>query len=153
MAITVGEKAPPFTLKDNRGNEVSLTDFMGKRVLLSWHPLAWTGVCSEQMKALEAHRDALAGLNTVALGISVDSVPCKNAWAKELKIAETRLLSDFWPHGGVAQRYGIFREKEGFAGRSTIVVDESGTVTWVKLYDIPQLPDIEEILAFLGEQG
>ena len=151
MAITVGEKAPSFTLKDNRGKEVSITDFTGKRVLLSWHPLAWTGVCSEQMKALEAHGNALAGLNTVALGISVDSVPCKNAWAKELKIAETRLLSDFWPHGGVAQRYGIFRAKEGFSERASIVVDEKGTVTWVKLYDVPQLPDIEEIIALLGK--
>jgi peroxiredoxin len=149
MAITVGDRAPAFTLKDNRGKEVSITDFTGKRVLLSWHPLAWTGVCSEQMKALEAPGNTLAGLNTVALGISVDSVPCKNAWAKELKIAETRLLSDFWPHGGVAQRYGIFRAKEGFSERASIVVDEKGTVTWVKLYDIPQLPDIKEIIAFL----
>jgi len=151
MTITVGEKAPAFNLKDNRGKEVSITAFTGKRVLLSWHPLAWTGVCSEQMKALEAHRDALAGLNTVALGISVDSVPCKNAWAKELKIAETKLLSDFWPHGEVAKRYGIFRAKEGFSERASIVVDEKGTVTWVKIYDVPQLPDIEEIIAFLGK--
>ena len=117
MAITVGTRAPAFTLKDNRGKEVSLSDFTGKRVLLSWHPLAWTGVCSEQMKALEAHRDALAGLNTVALGISVDSVPCKNAWAKELKIAETRLLSDFWPHGALIHDLGSFTKSSGDIGR------------------------------------
>jgi len=149
MSITVGEKAPDFTLKDNRSADVTLSDFRGRRVLLSWHPLAWTGVCAEQMKALEASKEVLAGLNTVALGISVDAVPSKNAWAKELKIAETRLLSDFWPHGGVAVLYGIFREKEGFSERATIVVDGGGMVVWVKIYDIPEVPDMDEITAFL----
>ena len=149
MTIKVGDRAPAFVLKDNRNKDVSLSDFGGKRILLSWHPLAWTGVCADQMKALEVSKDILAGLNTVALGISVDSVPSKNAWAKDLKIAETRLLSDFWPHGGVAGLYGIFREKEGFSERATIVVDGSGTVVWLKIYDIPELPDIDEVIAFL----
>jgi peroxiredoxin len=149
MAIKVGDKAPGFTLKDNRGNEVSLSDYQGKKVLLSWHPLAWTAVCAEQMKSLEANRQRFAELNTVALGLSVDSVPCKNAWAKELKVAETKLLSDFWPHGGVAASYGIFLEEKGIAGRSNILIDENGRVVFVKLYEIPQLPDIEEIFRFL----
>ncbi|MDO9516283.1 MAG: redoxin domain-containing protein [Syntrophales bacterium] len=149
MTIKVGDMAPAFALKDNRNKNVSLSDFGGKRILLSWHPLAWTGVCADQMKALEVSKDILAGLNTVALGISVDSVPSKNAWAKDLKIAETRLLSDFWPHGRVAGLYGIFRESEGFSERATIVVDGSGMVVWVKIYDIPELPDLDEVIAFL----
>ena len=149
MTIKVGDMAPDFVLKDNRNTEVRLADFGGKRVLLSWHPLAWTGVCADQMKALEANKDLLAGLNTVALGISVDSVPSKNAWAKELKIAKTRLLSDFWPHGRIAGLYGIFRDKEGFSERANIVVDGSGAVVWVKIYDIPELPNIDEVIAFL----
>jgi len=151
MTIKVGDRAPDFVLKDNRNKEARLSGLGGKRVLLSWHPLAWTGVCADQMKALEANKDLLAGLNTVALGISVDSVPSKNAWAKELKIAETRLLSDFWPHGRVARLYGIFRDKEGFSERANIVVDGSGTVAWIKVYDIPELPDIEEIIWFLED--
>jgi len=151
MTIKVGDRAPDFVLKDNRNKEARLSGLRGKRVLLSWHPLAWTGVCANQMKALEANKDLLAGLNTVALGISVDSVPSKNAWAKELKIAETRLLSDFWPHGRVARLYGIFRDKEGFSERANIVVDGSGTVAWIKVYDIPELPDIEEIIWFLED--
>ena len=149
MTIKVGDMAPAFVLKDNRNKDVSLSDFGGKQTLLSWHPLAWTGVCADQMKALEVSKDILAGLNTVALGISVDSVPSKNAWAKDLKIAETRLLSDFWPHGRVAGLYGIFRESEGFSERATIVVDGSGMVVWVKIYDIPELPDLDEVIAFL----
>ncbi len=149
MAIKVGDKAPEFLLKDNRGHEVKLSDYRGKKVLLSCHPLAWTSVCAEQMKSLEANTQRFATLNTVALGLSVDSVPCKNAWAKELKVAETKLLSDFWPHGGVATAYGVFLEEKGIAGRSNIIIDEKGSVVFVKLYDIPQLPDIEEILRFL----
>lgn len=147
--MKVGDMAPDFSLKDNRGNEVRLADYKGKRVLLSWHPLAWTGVCAAQMKSLEENKAAFAELNTVALGLSVDSVPSKNAWAKELGIADTKLLSDFWPHGGVAQNYGLFREEQGTSQRANVILDEEGNVIFVKVYDIPQLPDIEEILEFL----
>ncbi len=147
--MKVGDTAPDFSLKDNRGNEVRLVDYKGKRVLLSWHPLAWTGVCAAQMKSLEENKAAFAELSTVALGLSVDSVPSKNAWAKELGIADTKLLSDFWPHGGVAQNYGLFREEQGTSQRANVILDEEGNVIFVKVYDIPQLPDIEEIIEFL----
>jgi len=149
MAIQVGDSAPDFTLKDNRGNDVKLSDYRGKKVLLSFHPLAWTGICADQMKSLEEKKDIFDGLNTVALGISIDSVPSKNAWAKELEIAETKLLSDFWPHGEVAQKYGVFIEEKGIAGRANIILDEDGMVIWMKKYDIPVLPDIEEVINFL----
>ncbi|MDD5723641.1 MAG: peroxiredoxin [Syntrophales bacterium] len=149
MTIKVGEMAPDFVLKDNRNKEVRLSDFGGQRVLLSWHPLAWTSVCADQMKALEANKELLASLNAAAVGISVDSVPSKNAWAKELKITETRLLSDFWPHGSVAGLYGIFRERDGFSERANIVVDDSGTVVWIKSYNVPELPDIDEVIRLL----
>jgi peroxiredoxin len=149
MAIQVGDTAPDFTLKDNRGDDIKLSDFRGKKVLLSFHPLAWTGICADQMKALEEKKEIFDRLNTIALGLSVDSVPCKNAWAKDLGIAETRLLSDFWPHGEVARKYDVFIEEKGIAGRANIVIDEAGRVIWVKTYDIPVLPDIEEVVAFL----
>ena len=147
--IQVGDTAPEFTLKDNRGNEVRLADYKGKRVLLSWHPLAWTSVCADQMKALEEHKAVWDELNTVAFGLSVDSVPCKNAWAKELGIADTKLLSDFWQHGEVARSYGLFREEQGFSQRAKVILDENGQVVFMKTYDIPVLPDIEDIIQFL----
>ena len=149
MAIQVGDMAPDFSLKDNRGNETRLVDYRGKRVLLSWHPLAWTSVCAAQMKSLEENKAAFTELNTVALGLSVDSVPSKNAWAKELGVAETRLLSDFWPHGGVAKAYGLFLEEQGISQRANVILDDAGQVVFVKVYDIPQLPDISEIIQFL----
>ena len=144
--IAVGDVAPDFVLKDNRAQEVCLSNFQGKKVLLSWHPLAWTGVCAEQMKALEANLAEFEKYNTVPLGLSIDSYPSKNAWAKELGVAKVQLPADFWPHGKVAQDYGLFREGEGFSERANVLVGEDGKVLWVKVYEIPELPDMEEIL-------
>ena len=143
----MGDVAPDFVLKDNRAQDVRLSDFRGKKVLLSWHPLAWTGVCAKQMKALEENLAEFEKNNTVPLGMSIDSYPSKNAWAKELGIANVKLLADFWPHGKVAQDYGLFREVEGFSERANVLIDEAGKVVWVKVYEIPELPDIEEVLS------
>lgn len=144
--ITLGATAPLFNLKDNRDNLISLNDFKGKKVLLSWHPLAWTRICAEQMKAIESNYDRLLDLGTIPFGLSVDPVPSKNAWAKELKISKLRLPSDFWPHGAVAKAYGLFRELEGFSERANVLVNEDGKIIWQKIYDIHQLPDIEEVI-------
>ena len=101
------------------------------------------------MKSLEDNRANLSLLNSIAVGISVDSVPCKEAWALSLGIVETPLLADFWPHGKVAQLYGIFREKEGFSERANILVDDNGRIAFSKVYELKQLPDIKEILDVL----
>ena len=145
----LNKKAFDFILKDHNKEEFKLSDFKGKNILLSFHPLAWTGVCAEQMKSLENNYDTFRELNTVAVGINVDSIPSKNAWAKSLNIKNTRLLSDFWPHGEVANLYKIFREKEGFSERANIIVDENQNIKFVKIYDISQLPDINKIIDFL----
>ncbi|MDH4210133.1 MAG: peroxiredoxin [candidate division WOR-3 bacterium] len=149
--VKVGEAAPDFVLKDHNKNEVKLSSLKGKKVLLSFHPLAWTKICAEQMKSLEANFHTFEKLGTIALGLSVDTVPSKHAWTRKLGIEKTRLLSDFWPHGAVAKTYGIFREKEGFSERANIIIDEDQNVVFVKVYEISQLPDIEEINSFLSK--
>ena len=149
--IKRGDKAPDFALKDHKG-EVRLSSLKSKKVLLSFHPLAWTSVCAEQMKSLERNEQVFERLNTVALGVSVDSVPSKKAWADHLGITHTRLLSDFWPHGEVAELYSIFREENGFSGRANILIDEDQKVASAKVYPISQLPDIEEIVTILEER-
>ncbi|MCX5837626.1 MAG: redoxin domain-containing protein [Deltaproteobacteria bacterium] len=146
--VQVGKKLKDFKLKDQNGQDFTLAGCKGKRVLLSFHPLAWTPVCALQMQSLEKSQKALDKLNTAAVGLSIDAVPCKAAWAKNLKIKNTRLLSDFWPHGGVAKSLGILRA-EGFSERANIIVDEAGKVMFVKVYPIRQLPDMAEILAAL----
>ena len=149
--VKIGDTAKDFILSDQDGNEFQLSSQKGKRVLLSFHPLAWTQVCAEQMKSLEKNRKRFKKLNTVAVGMSVDTVPSKKAWAKELGIKNTRLISDFWPHGKIADIYGIFREKEGTSERANIIVDEKGRVVFARVYPISQLPDIEEIIKVLED--
>lgn len=148
--ISIGSKAPDFNLRDHNGKELKLSDFLGKNVLLSFHPLAWTGVCAQQMQSLEANIDKFSGLNAVALGFSIDTVPSKKAWAKSLDIEKTSLVSDFWPHGGYAKELGIFRDGDGFTERANIIVDEKGFVKWIKIYPLPELPDINEVLQTLA---
>jgi peroxiredoxin len=147
--IKIGDAATDFLLKDQLGEEVKLYAQQGKKVLLSFHPLAWTDVCAKQMQSLEKSQDEFAGFNTSALGLSVDTVPSKLAWAKSLGISRTRLLSDFWPHGEVAKAFGLFREKNGFSERANIILDEKGKAIFIKVYEIKVLPEIAEILAFL----
>ena len=144
--IDTGEKVPDFKLNDHNDLPFHLADMKGKNVLLSFHPLAWTGVCSKQMRSLEKNYAAFRKLDTVAVGVNVDSVPSKKAWAKELGLRKTRLLSDFWPHGAVAKALGIFREKDGFSERANILLDKRGNVAWSKVYGLGELPDIDEVL-------
>ncbi|MCE5262951.1 MAG: redoxin domain-containing protein [Deltaproteobacteria bacterium] len=146
--VQVGKKLKDFKLKDHNGKDFVLADCKGKKVLLSFHPLAWTPVCAQQMKSLEKNRKALDKLNAVAVGLSIDTVPCQAAWARSLKIKNTRLLSDFWPHGGFAKSLGILRP-DGISERANIIVDEAGKVIFIKVYPIRQLPDMKEILAAL----
>jgi peroxiredoxin len=147
--IKVGSKAPDFALKDQNGKAVRLSGLAGKKVLLSFRPLAWTAVCHDQMRALEENHAQFDELNTVALGIGVDSMPSNKAWAESMGIKNTRLLSDFWPHGAVAKAYGIFRESDGFSERANILINEKGKVIFAQTYPIAQQPDVEEILETL----
>ncbi len=148
MVLKVDNVAPDFMLKDQHGKEFKLSDFRRKVIFLSFHPLAWTEVWAEQMKSLEARMEDFESLNVVVAGLSVDSVPCKHAWMKNLGIKNLRVLADFWPHGEVAKKFGILR-KEGFSERANIVIDKTGRIVWVKVYAIPELPDVDGILRFL----
>jgi len=138
-----------FTLLDQEQKEFRLADFRGHRVLLSFHPLAWTSICTDQMRSLEDHWSDFLSLDTVTVGISVDSIPCKKAWSRSMRLEKTRLLSDFWPHGKVAQDYGVFRQKEGFSERANIIIDIDGQVVYSRVYPIRQLPDVYKILGVL----
>lgn len=146
MKYNVGEKIDNFKLPDQDENEVSLKDYNGKKVLLSFHPLAWTGVCTKQMEALDRNYSIFEENNTVALGLSVDPVPSKKAWAEDMGLKELKILSDFWPHGDISKGLDIFIEESGISGRVNILLDEEGKVKWYKEYDIPELLDIGEVL-------
>ena len=144
--LAVGMSAKDFILSDQNGQAFRLSEFRGKKILLSFHPLAWTSICATQMQDLEKNTDRFEKSNTVAVGLSVDSVPCKKAWADSLGIKGTRLLADFWPHGKVAKSFGVFRAENGFSERCNIIVDEKGKILFVKVYPLKQLPEIKEII-------
>jgi peroxiredoxin len=97
------------------------------------------------MNDLEKNIKIFKKLNTIAVGISVDSVPCENPWAKSLKISKTGILADFWRHGGIAKALGILKE-EGFSECSNFIIDKEGRLAYQKIYPITQLPDIYEII-------
>jgi peroxiredoxin len=149
--LLINEKATDFELYDHTKELFKLSNFKNKKILLSFHPLAWTPICAKQMKNLEENYEKFNNYNTIAVGISIDSVPTKNAWAKELDIKNTRLLSDFWPHGQVAEQYNIFRNNEGISERVNIIIDENQKIIFKKIYEISKLPDIKEILDFLKQ--
>ncbi len=143
--IRTGSETPRIVLPDQGKNVIDVLSMTGTK-LLSFHPLAWTSTCRRQMEGLELHADAFAEANTLAFGISVDPVPSKKAWAETIGINKTRLLSDFWPHGAVASSLGLFRERDGFSERASVIVDVTGRVRFVKVYPITDLPDIDELL-------
>jgi peroxiredoxin len=148
--LKVGDIAPDFELRTHKGGTVKLSDFRGKKnVVLAFHPLAFTPVCANQMRGYESDLSQFEKAGAAVLGISIDAQPAKAAWAKTLDSISYDLLSDFHPHGEVAQKYGVFRPKEGFSERAIFVVDKAGTIAWSKVYDIPELPKNEEVLAAL----
>jgi len=98
------------------------------------------------MRAFEEAMPRFARLNTQVLGISVDSVPTKEAWAKSLGIKSFPLLSDFWPHGDVARSYRVLNDEKGFAKRAVFVVDKEGLIRFSKVYPLKEAPDVGEIV-------
>jgi len=149
--IELGTEAQDFTLKDQHNEDLTLSDLKGKNVLILFHPLAWTKICSEEMNRIDVRMDLFEKLNTVPLGISVDTVPSKKAWAKEIGVERMRLLSDFWPHGKVSEQLGVFRESDGFSERAIIVLNEKREVIFARIYDLTEQPDIREVEDLLAD--
>jgi peroxiredoxin len=149
--LTAGSPAPEFSLRSHTGQTVSLTDFRGKKhVVLAFHPLAFTPVCSVQMQTYETDLAKYQQLDAHILSVSVDAGPAKKAWAESLGGISFDLLADFHPHGHVASLYGVMRD-DGISERATFIIDKSGTIVWAKKYDIPQQPDHGEVLEQLGK--
>lgn len=147
--LKLKDKFIDFTLKDQNGEKITISNFKDKKILLSFHPLAWTSICSEQMKDLDKNYDEFLKNNTIPFGISVDPVPSKKAWAEHLNLKNLKILSDFWPHGEISKLYGVFREKDGFSERANILIDEKGEVVFIKIYEMSKLPDLKEIFDFI----
>ena len=147
--LKVGDNAPDFTLTDHKDQAVTLSSFQGKKhVVLIFHPLAFTSICSVQMPGYSRERQTFEGLEAQVLGLSVDSVPAHKAWADQLGGIDYPMLADFYPHGEVAKKYGILRP-EGFAERATFIVDKQGIIRHIEVHEIGKLPDHAKIVEIL----
>lgn len=145
--MKLGEKVPNFVLKDHEGNEVTNESLRGKRVLVSLHPLAFTSVCTDQMRALEANYDRIIdkGVDEI-LGFSVDAQPAKAAWHKVLSMDKVVFVSDFEPKGEASKAWDLYEEKLGASTRANFVMDKEGNLEFLEKHELSKLPDIEEII-------
>ncbi|GII65065.1 peroxiredoxin [Sphaerisporangium krabiense] len=143
MAVEVGEKAPEFELQDQHGAPVRLSGLRGRRVVLMFYPLAFTGVCHGELGVLRDEFVASLPDDVQVLTVSVDSIFVHRAWAEQERYAFP-LLSDFWPHGEVARAYGVLDEERGVALRGTFIIDAEGVVRWKAVNPIPLARDISE---------
>lgn len=131
--LDVGTEAPDFTLKDQNGQAVQLADFRGDRnVLLVFFPLAFTGICQGELDEIRDNLPSYENDDTATLAISVGPPPTHKVWATQSGFTFP-VLADFWPHGAVAQSYGVFNSDAGVANRGTFVVDRSGTVRFSEM--------------------
>jgi len=148
--LKVGDVAPDFTLPAHNDQTITLSQFRGRtNVVLAFFPLAWTPVCSDQIPSYQAGKNRFATLNTQVLGISIDSVFSHQAWAETLGGIEYPLLSDFWPHGAVAEKYGVMTE-DGFTERTLFVIDRQGVIRYIDHHDIDETPDNEVLFEVLA---
>ena len=151
MVIRKGKNPNGFTIPDQDGNDISISDYDDKYKLLSFHPLAWTEPCKNQMQAIEKRYEEFIELNTVPFGISIDPVPTKKAWADQIGLEKLKTLSDFNPLGFVAKIFDVFVEEENFSGRANVLLNPEGEVVWSKEYDIHEVPDFDEVIAAIKE--
>jgi len=149
LKVKVGERAPDFTLPAVSGEHISLSQHSGKKnVVLSFVPAAWTPVCSDQWPGYNIVQEMFEQYDAVLLGITVDNVPTLFAWTNQMCQGDRRLwfpvLSDFWPHGAVADAYGVLRS-DGVSERALFIIDKKGAIRYIHVEDINKRPHLEII--------
>jgi peroxiredoxin len=151
MSIAVGQTAPEFTLLNQEKKEVKLSDFVGKKnVVLVWYPLDWSPTCTNEHVCFVNDMKAFETLDAEVLGVSVDSVWSHKAFAEKMGIHYS-LLADFHPRGAMSEKYGVYLADKGITGRAIAIINKAGKVAWFKNYDIPVVPDLNEVAAALGQ--
>lgn len=143
LKVKVGELAPDFTLPAVSGDRITLSQYRGKKnVMLSFVPAAWTPVCSDQWPGYNIVKEMFDENDAVLLGITVDNIPTLYAWTKQMGKLWFPVLSDFWPHGAVAARYGVLRS-DGVSERALFFIDQQGIIRDIRVNDINKRPDLE----------
>jgi peroxiredoxin len=151
MTLSIGDAAPDFTLKNQHGEQVSLADYRGKKnVLLMFYPFAFTSTCTGELCAIRDERVNFLNDETEVISISCDSHFTLKKFSEGEGLTHN-LLSDFWPHGEVAQAYGVFMADFGMATRGTFLIDKEGVVRWMVLNGPGEARSTDDYRAALAE--
>ena len=146
LKVKVGQRAPDFTLPAVSGENVSLNQYRGKKnVVLSFVPAAWTPVCSDQWPGYNIVKDIFEQNDAILFGITVDNIPTLFAWTNQMGKLWFPVLSDFWPHGAMAKKYGVLRSK-GVTERVLFVIDKKGIIRYIDVHDINKRPSLEDLM-------
>ncbi len=146
-----GDPAPDFTLRDQFGQDVTLSDYRGRKALaLFFYPFAFSGVCTGELGGIRDRLDEFLTFDTELLAISCDPTYSLRAWS-DTDGLNFPLLSDFWPHGVVSRAYGVFEADRGTASRSSYLIDREGIVRWAVHNERHEARDLDEHLARLRE--
>lgn len=149
LKVKVGEKAPDFMLPSVGGETITLSQYKGKKnVVISFVPAAWTPVCSDQWPGYNIVEDIFKQYDAILLGVSVDNIPTLFAWTNQMGDLWFPVLSDFWPHGEVAVRYGVLRS-DGVTERALFIIDKQGILRLAHVDDINKRPDLKLIVTEL----
>lgn len=153
LKVKVGQKAPNFSLPSLKDGTVSLGQFQGKKnLVISFVPAAWTPVCSDQWPGYNLAQDLFSERDTVMLGITVDNILTLHAWTLAMGKSGVwfPVLSDFWPHGSVAKKYGVLRS-DGASERALFIIDKQGIIRYIDVHDINKRPELGKIIRELDK--
>lgn len=151
LKVKIGDMAPDFELPSITGKRVRLSDYRGKaNVVISFVPAAWTPVCSDQWPGYNIARGLAAEHDGIFLGITVDNIPTLWAWSEAMNTIQFPVVSDFWPHGKVADSYGVLRS-DGMSERAIFIVDKKGVIRFIHVSDINVLPRLGMIMQALAK--
>ena len=151
LKVKIGEKAPDFTLPSLSGEKISLSQFKGKKnVVISFVPAAWTPVCSDQWPGYNLAKVIFDKNNAVLLGVTVDNIPTLYAWTNQMGDLWFPVLSDFWPHGKVANMFGVLRS-DGVAERALFIIDKKGILRYAHVSDINKRPNLKDLATALDK--
>jgi len=151
--LKVGDKAPDFTLPAVSGERVSLSQYLNKKnVVISFVPAAWTPVCSDQWPGYNIIKKIFDNYDALLIGITVDNIPTLYAWTNQMGDLWFPVLSDFWPHGAVADKFGVLRS-DGTSERALFVIDKKGVIRYIDIHDINKRPPLEDLVKELEKLG
>jgi peroxiredoxin len=148
--LPAGAEAPDFTLRSTPDQWLSLSDLLGRPVVLAFYPADWSPVCGDQMTLYNEMLKEFHDLDATLLGLSVDGAWCHAAFARDRKL-HFPLLADFEPKGEVARRYGVYRDKDGVSERALFVIDAHGKIHWSHVSPIGVNPGADGILSALED--